>query len=334
VSAGDVIMEWDAGAFADTSSADLRLDGDFYGMQEDVFRGITLPQDIFGSNPFCQPGLDLTEDAFSLAGKIHNSKIFGASGTAIQDDADDMMSGAFIDIDVCFQDSCRPPVAKLLPAMSFRLWAESPAALAQRIFNFLRIEPGKIIKVSPRKFAVKADILQTVNGCLVPCRLKVRIYCDEEDTRRLVVSFSKRSGDALAFQKTVARALDDLTLEFEAAQEIPEDVLASSEPQRPTELPETLTESMLLPLLNMLQDDGSPTAPARCAEALAALTSLATMNSASAVSVRAALGELQWLNLLKAFTFSSQVEIAYPARRLETFLAEESHDRPTWGLAC
>lgn len=332
MSASDVIMHWDAGAFADASSADLRLDGDFYGMPEDVYRGITFPPDLVGSNPFCQPGLDLTEDAFSLAGKSYNSETFGEPGKPIQDD--DMMSGAFVDIDVCFQDSIRPPIAQLLPAMSFRLWAESPAALAQRVYNFLRIEPGKIIKVSPRKFAVKADILQTVNGCLVPCRLKVRIYCDEEDAQRLVVSFSKRSGDALAFQKTVARALDDIRLEFEAAQEFPEDVLASSDTQRPTGLPIAPTEPMLLPLLDMLQDDGSPTALARCAEALAALTALATMNSASAISVRAALGQLQWLNLLKAFTSSSQVEIAYPARRLETFLHEESHEGPSWGVAC
>lgn len=327
-------MDWDAGAFAEASSADLRLEGDFYGAPEDVFRGITLPPDLVGPNPFGEPGFDLTEDAFSLAGKSHIIETFGAQGKAIQDDADDLMSGALIDVDVCFQDSIRPPVAKLLPAMSFRLWAESPAALAQRIYNFLRIEPGKIIKVSPRKFAVKADILQTVNGCLVPCCLKVRIYCDEDDARRLVVSFSKRSGDALAFQKTVARALDDLTLEFEAAQEIPEDVLASSDPQRPAELPETPTAHMLLPLLDMLQDDGSPIALTRCAEALAALTALATMNSASAVSVRAALGQLQWLNLLKDFASSSQVEIAYPAKRLEMFLHEESHDGPTWGVAC
>eukprot|EP00930_Biecheleria_cincta_P034163 TRINITY_DN23624_c0_g1_i1.p1 TRINITY_DN23624_c0_g1~~TRINITY_DN23624_c0_g1_i1.p1 ORF type:complete len:335 (+),score=72.19 TRINITY_DN23624_c0_g1_i1:100-1005(+) len=301
-------------------------------MPEDVYRGISLPPDLVGSNPFCQPEWDLTEDAFSLAGKDYYSEPYGTPGKATQDD--DTMSGALNDFDVCFPDSIRPPAAKLLPAMSFRLWAESPAAVAQRLYNFLRIEPGKIIKVSPGKFAVKADILQTINGCLIPCRLKVRIYCDEEDAKRLVVSFCKRSGDVLAFQKAVSRVLHDLTLEFAAAQEIAEDVLASSELLSPPELPEAPTEPMLLPLLDMLQDDGSPSAPARCAEALAALTALATTNSAGAVSVRAALGQLQWLNLLKHFASSSQVEIAYPAKRLETILHAESHDGPTWGMAC
>lgn len=325
MSASDVMMEWDASAFADASSSDLRLDGDFYGMPEDVFRGVTLPPDLVGSNPFCQPDLDLTEDAFGLAGKNLKSETFGIPGsTAFQDE--DMMAGTCNDLDVCFQDSVRPPAAKSLPAMSFRLWAQSPAALAQRLYNFVSMEPGKIVKVSPSKFAFKADILQTVNGCLTPCRLKARIYSDDEDSKQSLVSFSKHSGDVLAFQKTVARALHDLTLEFKAAQEIPEGVFCNFDPQSPAELPRPCAaEPMLSPLLEMLQDD------ARCAEALAALTALANTN---AVSVRAALGQLQWLKLLKAFASSSQVEISYPARRLESFVHEELHDGSAWGVAC
>lgn len=321
------MMEWDASAWADaSSSADLRLDGDFYGMPEQVYRGVTLPPDLVGFNPFGQPGLDLTEDAFGLADKNIKSETFGIPGsTAFQDE--DMISGACNDCDVCFQDSVRPSTAKSLPAMSFRLWAESPAALAQRLYNFVRMEPGKIIKVTPTKFAFKADTLQTVNGCLAPCRVKVRIYSDNVDSKQSLVSFSKHSGEALAFQKLVAQALRDLTLEFKAAQEIPENVWAISDAQSPTELLATsaAAEPMLSPLLDMLQDD------ARCAEALTALTALATTD---AVLVRAALGQLQWLNLLKAFASSSQVEISYPARRLESFLHEELYDGPLWGVAC
>lgn len=327
------------------ASSDMRLDGDFYGMPDDVYRGVSLdfPQELeddvyrglalpcsqyqLGANPFAQPepyeffgkpGKDLIDEA---PPDMHSASVYQPESNECS-----------VKEDFSFADSMvgPPMVPAHLPATCFWFWAESPAALLQRVYNCLRSEPGRIVKVRPEKYAFKADILQKVHGLRLACRLKVRIYREAPEAapaaleastpKRFLVCFCKHSGDGLSFQKTVALALRHLRSEYEAAQVIAEDALASEDVQDPPESGANSGETTLQPLLDMLEDDGSHGAQAKCAEALAAITALVAANTISAASFCAAAGQLQCLSLLNAFASSSQVELSYPARYLQSAL--------------
>lgn len=381
------MAEWHADSFAGASS-EMRLDGDFYGAGEAVYRGVTmdcpsaLEHDVYrglvlSSSPFepadderfwlgqsdeCRgkPANSLSDE---IAPDMHCGLIlpcveeFSEAGirqpgsdecfvNPCTDFNDEASLDPGVPVDFCFTDSTDGPprAVEHLPASSFWFLTESPAALLQRLYNFLRNEPGKILKCSSGKYACKADVLQQVGGLRLACRLKVRIYCaapvetsaasEASAPKRILVCFYKRSGDGLSFQKTVARALHHLQLEYDAAQIIPGEALACEEVQIPPESHANAGKSTLQPLLDMLEDDGSPDARAKCAEALSAITALVAANTISVASVYAAAGQLQCLSLLKVLASSSQVELSYPARYLESALHEVSQHAPALEATC
>jgi len=366
----------------------MRLDGDFYGAGEAVYRGVTLDcpnalqNDMYrGVFLPLSPYEPADDEPFWLG---RSDECRGKPAKGLSDEvALDMHRGTILPFaeefsdaairqrgsDECFLKTCAdcndeasldpgvavdfrfadftdgPPLAvEHLPATSFWFLADSPAALLQRLYNFLRNAPGKILKCSSDKYACKADVLQQVGGLRLACRLKARIYCaaPEEGSaapeasapKQFLVCFYKRSGDGLSFQKTVARALHHLLLEYDAAQVIPADVLAWEEVQSPPESHANAGESMLQPLLDMLEDDRSPDARAKCAEALSAITALVAANAISAASVCAAAGQLQCLSLLKVLASSSQVELSYPARYLESALHDVLQHEPVLVATC
>lgn len=346
------MAEWHADSFAGALS-DMRLDGDFYGAEEAVYRGVTLDcpnalqNDMYrGVFLPLSPYEPADDEPFWLA---RSDECRGKPAKGLSDEvALDMHRGTILPFaeDFRFADSTDGPprAVEHLPATSFWFLADSPAALLQRLFNFLRNVPGKVLKCSSDKYACKADVLQQVGGLRLACRLKARIYCaaPEEGSaaseasapKQFLVCFYKRSGDGLSFQKTVARALHHLLLEYDAAQVIPADVLAWEEVQSPPESHANAGESMLQPLLDMLEDDGSPDARAKCAEALSAITALVAANAISAASVYAAAGQLQCLSLLKVLASSSQAELSYPARYLESALHDVLQHEPVLVATC
>eukprot|EP00930_Biecheleria_cincta_P006293 TRINITY_DN107285_c0_g1_i1.p1 TRINITY_DN107285_c0_g1~~TRINITY_DN107285_c0_g1_i1.p1 ORF type:complete len:397 (-),score=91.87 TRINITY_DN107285_c0_g1_i1:227-1312(-) len=355
------MAEWHAGSFAGASS-DMRPDGDFYGagevvyrgvtldcpneLEADVYRGVGLPSSPYepGDYPFGWAGLDeccgrpaeglSNEMAPDMYREPYAEEFLDAA--VCQPGSDECFSKScteFEDMDFLFADSTDGPprAVEHLPATSFCFLTESPAALLQRLYNFLRNEPGKILKCNPDKYACKADVLQQVGGLRLACRLKGRIYraapeagssaLEASSAKPFLVCFYKQSGDALSFQKTVARALHHLRL-------IPDDALAWEEVHSPPESHANVGEPMLQPLLDMLEDDGSPDAGAKCAEALAAIATLVAANTISVASLCAVAGQLHCLNLLKALASSSRVELSYPARYLESALHEVLPDEP------
>lgn len=279
---------------------DFLLEGDFYREPDTVTRGVTLPLDFSEADPFQDFRMDtlLFEKADSHAGK---AELFQAE-----------RSEAF------FSDLLQPPLLPTLPSWATSLAMrekESPAAVAQSLHDFLAQEPGEIVKVSAEKFAVKADVFQTVNGILLHCRLKARVY---RSLGGLVVDFCRRSGDALAFEQTYDRAVQHLLKDFSATAA----VRAGSEVRRGSaeEVPSAALEDAALdPLLELLRD-ASPAAQAQKAEALAALVTTALASTAGAITVCAALG--RDAELLKACASSCRTEVSYPASQLEAVLHE------------
>jgi len=155
-----------------------------------------------------------------------------------------------------------------------------------------------------------------VNGSLLNCRIKARVYRSSE---AFVVDFCRRSGDAVAFQQTFTRAMQHLLANFKAVAADTEKALLwySTEPSSdPCMAIDSLEEAALDPLLDMLRD----TSPTQQAEALAALVTMAVASTAGSIAVCAALG--READILKACTSSCRAEVSYPASQLEAVLHE------------
>lgn len=260
----------------------VQLTGDFYRESDDVTRGVTL---LSGEEMYFPHELSckcLTESA-----------------------APSMR----------FSDSVLPPAvplaeSQMLPT-SLRLTTDSAADVAESICQFLETEVASIIiKVSPQKFSVKADVFQDLNGCPAHCLLKARVWrCGTT----LLVEFCRRRGDSVAFQGLFRAAVQFLLTKFESPA-MPE----MTNFALPPPAPETLAKLELLPLLDMIQG-GAAQGPLQ-AEALAALAALANLSQAGADAVCAALQELR--PSLRAAGASPSSEVAFPACCLLSTLGE------------
>jgi len=273
---------------------DLLLEGDFYRESNDVTRGVTLPLGFSEEGAFqdFETNILLSKTALSYEGES------------------------------IFSDLVLPPLLPAVSPTSLVLRAESPGAVAQSLLDFLANESGEILKVSAQKFAVKADVFQTVNSSILICRLKARVYRFSD---ALVVDFCRRSGDALAFQHTFVRASQHLLQSFTAVEAAGAEKI--QQPWQSAELlldsPKTadcLEEPALDPLLDMLRDT-SPAGPAQQAEALVALIATALASSAGAIGVCAARG--READIFKACASSCHKAVSYHAEQLEALLLEK-----------
>jgi len=266
---------------------DFLLEGDFYREDEPVTRGVTLPVDFSEECAFQDFGIDVMETAISYKGEQ------------------------------VFNDLVLPPLLPAVSSTSLALRAESPGAVAQSLLDFLANEDGDIVKVSAPKFAVKADVVQRVNGSLLNCRLKARVY---RSSQALVVDFCRRSGDVVAFQQTFERAVLHLLESFSAEEADSAEKIQQSWPS--VDLPPVSSkeaEAALDPLLDILRDT-SPAGQAQQAEALVALMTIALASSAGAVAVCTAWG--READIFKACASSGDRDVSYPAARLEAVLLE------------
>jgi len=281
-----------------TSVDVFQLESDFYREPDMVERGVTLPLSFSAENLF----QDFAEDT-------------PFSDITVTD------KGGCLTGQKIFSDLVQPSLLPEFSVTSLMLSAESPGAVAQTLHDFLAQEVGSIAKVSALKFAVKADIFQIVNGSLLNCRLKARVYRYSEV---LVVDFRRRSGDAVAFQQTFTRAAQHLLGYFTAV--TADEARKVPRPQPSFELPSDYLkskgypeEALLDPLLDMLRDV-SPAGQAQKAEALAALVTVAVSSTLGAITVAAAMS--READILKACMSSCLAEVSYTAARLEAVLHE------------
>mmetsp|Transcript_60048 Transcript_60048/g.106870 ORF Transcript_60048/g.106870 Transcript_60048/m.106870 type:complete len:342 (+) Transcript_60048:151-1176(+) len=314
--------DWTSGAEV---VPEMRLLGDFYRETDAVTRGVTLfPGDAEEVDPFRD-----IDGAWSPLGKGQEAKLSG-----FVHDSDGFAAEAAKDSTALaqFTDAVQAPVVDgdrfHASATSLLLQAVSAAEVATSIQKLLLQESGEIIKVRPAKFSLKADIFQEVNGSLLHCRLKVRIFRSAElkQSEKLMVDFCRRSGDAVAFQRIFSRSVQHLLTEFNAADgseailpylgetdDAPFQIHIVSDP----------AELTLVPLLEMLQGDASPAQLAQQAEAIAALAALASASTTSAVAVCAALEQLARPGILEACASSCRAEVAYPAACLTKTLRDQ-----------
>jgi len=294
-----------------TEVPDVRLLGDFYRETDNVTRGVTLFPDI---GEEADPFRDFDSECwFAPKGEAKQSGfVSNSDGLATNPAKDNNGSTQFTDL-------VQPAVADdRFHTTSVRFQAHSAAELAMSIEKFLS-QTGKIIKVTPAKFSLKADIFQEINGSLLHCRIKVRIFRSESDSE-LMVDFCRRSGDAVAFQKIFGRTVQHLLAKFNAADD--SEVYASRlgvADVPPVNRAADPTELTLVPLLEMLQGDASPEL---AQEAVAALAALASASTTSAVAVCAALEQLARPGVLEACAANCRTEVAYPAACLTKTLRD------------
>jgi len=298
-----------------TEVPDVRLLGDFYRETDNVTRGVTLFPDI---GEEADPFRDFdSESWFAPKGEAKQSGFVSNSDGLATDPAKDSNGSTQ------FTDLVQPAVAdadRFHAATSVRFQAHSAAELAMSIEKFLS-QTGEIIKVTPAKFSLKADIFQEINGSLLHCRIKVRIFRSKSDSEELMVDFCRRSGDAVAFQKIFSRTVQHVLAKFNAADD--SEVYASRlgvEDVPPVNRVADPTELTLVPLLEMLQGDASPELAQ--AEAVAALAALASASTTSAVAVCAALEQLARPGVLEACAANCRTEVAYPAACLTKTLRD------------
>lgn len=358
--------ETDSLAWGQVSEAPLQfqLDGDFYREQDDIMRGCTLAYaspEIDPSFP-CYPGSfhDLGSTSkcagadVGLAPKEYPTGSFGSevstffSGksyptTSFGSDGGNVFFGEDVELaeEISFSDSFKPAVADSLRcsgSTAILLEAHSPALVAEAMYAFLRTEVlSNITKVSPHKFAMKADVFQESHGFSANCSLKARVLRPEQSQspNSLLVEMCRRKGDAVAFQNIFGVVSQYLLQRFppltgsECDGQI-HDKASRSMPRKPSTLltaptlppppPESSTNpSELLPLLAMLTD-ASPRGQLQQAEAVAALVAVASASAAGAVAVCAALHQLAPPDVLASCLSSCCPDVSFPAACLTSIL--------------
>lgn len=104
-----------------------------------------------------------------------------------------------------FSKSDRPPAIPMDPFFKLEkttviLTDTEPCYIGNSLLDSIGgTIPGRMVKVNVAKFAIKAE----VDIYPAPCSLKIRLYSQGD---QLAVEFQRRSGDAIAFQKTFQRA--------------------------------------------------------------------------------------------------------------------------------
>lgn len=336
----------------------LQLHGDFYREPDDVMRGCTL----VGAADFLEEvssgdlSLHSQKGLAHVAGRdwYHGAELFDwvpHSSTVAEMEAARAVS---------FSDAVQP--SELLvsdrTATSIMLEASSAAAVASHIRDFLKRDvTASILKTSPSKFSIKAQVFQDVGGCLANCTLKARLFkpvpsassCGQNTDGVVLVQLCRRQGDSLAFAVVFGLLAQSLRSVFKLAEE--ESARHSGAGVRPPHLdlplpvraaPASVTfpvprvplcadpatacdafemgtrcEHLLAPLLDMLCSS-APSAVQ--AEATAALAATAASSTAGATAVCDALADSP--GVLAALVASDRLDVAYPAARLVSTLSK------------
>lgn len=322
-SAGDV-------AFPDSFS------GDFYRVQDDVTRGVTMdmpmdmPDDMslamyknagdFYTEPDVVKGGVLGGAYDSHLSYMDKPEIFGGAGMAPPCFGMEMSQAHEATFNAGterFEEGDSPlPAPKdtffKFEATTLFATCSSPADLGNAVLDFLCSKViSNILKVRRHKFAIKADAFIESKKCT----LKVRIYSESESN--FAIEFQRRSGDALTFQSIFCQAKEHIQSRFVVIgshSEAARDQQHTLEPSLPQLPPSTSGAGELQPLLDMA---GNLDVPTLQAEAAAALAKTAQDRSfARQLCSPEAFAEV--LKLLQA----ESVDVLYPAALLLESLAE------------
>merc|ERR1711933_17568 len=94
------------------------------------------------------------------------------------------------------------------------------AACSLHVFFTTKVN-ASIRKVNLKKFSLKATVFHDVGGCLLQCTLKVRVFRMPQQVgegQELVVEFTRRQGDAVAFGHIFRLASEYLQAEVDESQ--------------------------------------------------------------------------------------------------------------------
>lgn len=206
-----------------------------------------------------------------------------------------------------FSDEHRPrklptDVLFRLEATSLKVTGASPATVGNSIVNVLRVELDAFItKVSPKKFALKASVLNRFGTC----SLKVSMY--EDSTDGLTVELRRRGGNATTFAEVFAAMAEHLPGRV--------DPFAKTLKQPALELPSSISSKLpsgcLEPLLDMAQD---VTSEELQAEAVVAL--LEAVRGSSADAAVAEMVSAKGLEVLEGLLMESAWAVARPTMEL------------------
>eukprot|EP00930_Biecheleria_cincta_P018807 TRINITY_DN14526_c0_g1_i2.p1 TRINITY_DN14526_c0_g1~~TRINITY_DN14526_c0_g1_i2.p1 ORF type:complete len:361 (+),score=70.55 TRINITY_DN14526_c0_g1_i2:64-1146(+) len=153
--------------------------GDFYP-PEDVYRGVSAAFAIDESVAFCPPVLE-TSGCRPLAES--SNKASGLPSICAEQ----------------FHAFQKQPT-------TLDIHSQLPAAVFDAIHAFFAEQCGEVVKVSSEKCSLKAEVLQKVNGHILHCSVKARVFCCPDYSASSTVIFERRSGDSVAFQQTCCGA--------------------------------------------------------------------------------------------------------------------------------
>lgn len=295
--------------------------GDFYReTTEHVTRGVTLSSGTFeGSDPtfgdFYRP-----DDVFKGVSMSPFPGGFGEFGGWIPDEPKDLTTNYDIGHDRVpylskvtsrFEQSHWPPFPPSddhfkLEVTTLFLRSLTPFDIGNQILEFLssKVE-SSINKVNHKKFSIKADVF--VDS--VMCALKIRTYCQKEDT--YAVEFQRRSGDCVSFQNAFQQACKFLKAHFhQPVSENPKDVIIEESPPL---TPWSATPE-ISPLLDMASLVHSPSLQAESA------TALAGMAQDSQVAPFLCTGSA--FKEFKKLLQNDNTDVAYPTARMLSLLSK------------
>lgn len=299
------------------------IPGDFYRLDDDVTRSVDLgpgplPGELLGYGSKIGP--------FDGYGGLDDLKYnFGHESNEVWDGK---IALPEMEPEDAFSDAAQLAELELCEASvtSLVLGSCSPAEALNCMHRWLAGKAGtSITKVRPHKFALNADIFQDLSCCTQPCALKVRAFAISAppgSKPQALVEFRRRRGDAVAFNEVFVEAAERLRV-IDPAVNCPKGKMpvigAAVATQVPLVVPTSPAEVEVAdcqPLLDMMASESSPGLKA---EAVAALVALANAHAAGAVTVCAALVQVQEALagiLIAAARAEVGIDVSYPAAML------------------
>jgi len=270
------------------------LMGDFYSLNEDVHRGLTMGPGDYMSMPGLEPP-GFQDDRCPALDK-HDARdeqaqfLCGDVPPALPSDPYFCLEGTTVII----QNS-------------------SPEQIGNGLLSLLRQEvAASISKMSRMKFSVKAHV--HVEG--LSCEVKVRVYKQEFG---YAVEFQRRSGDALAFRGLFGLASEHLdsyscgALDEQHASAGVHQSMVLQVPSVVVQPESSKREISIVPLLEMARGTSDVRMQSEVAEALAGYASDANMSRQ--------LSTTDALDVCDMLSRVDHVSVAHPMRRLTTALA-------------
>lgn len=196
------------GGWAPAASA-ASLFGDFYGGPQEVFRGLTLSDErAYHEEPLNKEGAlkgHLEEELW----KQDTDALSWASAQAGGNDA----SGRVGTHGLQLVDGDEPPSVPSghhfqLERTTIFFSEVSPVEAGNRLLEFLRQDGVSITKFTPKKFALKADIVSTQQTGQ-SFEMKARVYKCEG---RYAMEFQRRFGEGVLFNNLYQRASKSMCL--------------------------------------------------------------------------------------------------------------------------